>query len=79
VVSAASAGICEETGFRGYMQQQIEQRHGAPTAILVSSFCFMLRRRLSDATRRARHHGIRATKSGPARVSRVFPTAYGTL
>jgi membrane protease YdiL (CAAX protease family) len=42
VVSATSAGICEETGFRGYMQQPIEQRHGAPVAILVSSFFFML-------------------------------------
>jgi membrane protease YdiL (CAAX protease family) len=42
VVSATSAGICEETGFRGYMQQPIEQRHGAPTAILMSSFLFML-------------------------------------
>jgi membrane protease YdiL (CAAX protease family) len=42
VVSAISAGICEETGFRGYMQQPIEERHGAPTAILLSSFLFML-------------------------------------
>jgi membrane protease YdiL (CAAX protease family) len=42
VVSATSAGICEETGFRGYMQQPIEQRHGAPVAILVSSFFFTL-------------------------------------
>jgi len=42
VVSAISAGICEETGFRGYMQQPIERRHGAPIAILVSSFFFML-------------------------------------
>jgi len=41
VVSATSAGICEETGFRGYMQRLIEQRHGAATAILVSSFLFM--------------------------------------
>jgi membrane protease YdiL (CAAX protease family) len=40
-VSAASAGICEETGFRGYMQRPIEQRHGAPVAILISSFFFM--------------------------------------
>src|ERR1700719_4190870 len=40
VVSAASAGICEETGFRGYMQQPIEQRHGALIAILVSSLFF---------------------------------------
>jgi membrane protease YdiL (CAAX protease family) len=42
VVSATSAGICEETGFRGYMQQPIEQRHGAPIAILVSSVFFTL-------------------------------------
>ena len=42
VVSAISAGMCEETGFRGYLQQPIEQRHGARTAILVSSFFFLL-------------------------------------
>ena len=42
LLSAASAGICEETGFRGYMQQPIEQRSGAPIAIVVSSFFFML-------------------------------------
>jgi membrane protease YdiL (CAAX protease family) len=42
VVSALSAGVCEETGFRGYMQQPIERRHGALTAILVSSSFFML-------------------------------------
>jgi membrane protease YdiL (CAAX protease family) len=41
MVSAASAGICEETGFRGYMQRPIEDRHGAPVAILVSSLFFM--------------------------------------
>lgn len=40
VVSAASAGICEETGFRGYMQRPIEERHGAAVAILVSSVFF---------------------------------------
>jgi membrane protease YdiL (CAAX protease family) len=40
VVSAASSGICEETGFRGYMQRPIEQRHGAPLAILISSLFF---------------------------------------
>jgi membrane protease YdiL (CAAX protease family) len=42
VVSAMSAGICEETGFRGYMQRPIEGRHGATAAILVSSSFFML-------------------------------------
>jgi membrane protease YdiL (CAAX protease family) len=42
IVSATSAGICEETGFRGYMQRPIEQRHGVPIAILVSSLFFMV-------------------------------------
>lgn len=42
VVAAASAGITEETGFRGYMQQAIEQRHGAFVAILVSTAFFLL-------------------------------------
>jgi membrane protease YdiL (CAAX protease family) len=41
VVSAISAGICEEIGFRGYMQRPIEQRHCAPIAILISSLFFM--------------------------------------
>jgi membrane protease YdiL (CAAX protease family) len=40
VISAASAGICEETGFRGYMQQPIELRYGSPVAIAISSFLF---------------------------------------
>jgi membrane protease YdiL (CAAX protease family) len=40
VVSATSAGICEETGFRGYMQRPIEQRHGARLAIVISSLFF---------------------------------------
>jgi membrane protease YdiL (CAAX protease family) len=40
VVSAASAGICEETGFRGYMQRPIEKRHGAVVAILISALFF---------------------------------------
>ena len=40
VFSAISAGICEETGFRGYMQHPIELRHGPRVAIFVSSLCF---------------------------------------
>ena len=40
VVSALSAGVCEEIGFRGYMQRPIEKRHGALVAILVSSLLF---------------------------------------
>jgi membrane protease YdiL (CAAX protease family) len=42
VMSAASAGICEETGFRGYMQRPIEQKHGPAIAILTSSFFFLI-------------------------------------
>jgi membrane protease YdiL (CAAX protease family) len=41
VVSAASAGICEEIGFRGFMQQPIEERHGVSTAVFISSLLFM--------------------------------------
>lgn len=40
LVSAASAGVCEETGFRGYLQRPIEKRHGTPVAILTSSLLF---------------------------------------
>jgi membrane protease YdiL (CAAX protease family) len=40
VISAMSAGICEETGFRGYMQWPIEQQKGVFVAVLVSSFFF---------------------------------------
>jgi membrane protease YdiL (CAAX protease family) len=39
IISALSAGVCEETGFRGYMQRPIEHRHGPVVAILISS-CF---------------------------------------
>jgi membrane protease YdiL (CAAX protease family) len=42
VVSALSAGVCEEMGFRGYMQRPIEKRRGPWVAILVSSLIFML-------------------------------------
>ncbi|MGN6148822.1 MAG: lysostaphin resistance A-like protein [Rhizomicrobium sp.] len=42
VVSALSAGVCEEIGFRGYMQRPIEKRHGSVIAILISSLLFML-------------------------------------
>ena len=40
VISAASAGICEETGFRGYMQRPMELTHGATAGILISSLFF---------------------------------------
>lgn len=42
IVSALSAGICEETGFRGYMQRPIEKSSGPIVAITVSSLLFTL-------------------------------------
>ena len=42
LISALSAGVCEETGFRGYMQRPIEQRHGSAIAVAISSLFFML-------------------------------------
>ena len=42
IISALSAGVCEEIGFRGYMQRPIEERRGAFVAILVSSVSFTL-------------------------------------
>ena len=42
VVSALSAGVCEETGFRGYMQRPIERQHGPVIAVAISSLFFML-------------------------------------
>jgi membrane protease YdiL (CAAX protease family) len=41
VISAASAAICEETGFRGFLQQPLESRYSVPVAVLTSSFLFM--------------------------------------
>lgn len=42
VASAMSAGICEETGFRGYMQQPLETRYRPRLAILISAFFFTI-------------------------------------
>ena len=42
VVSALSAGVCEEMGFRGYMQRPIENRHGPWLAIAISAVMFTL-------------------------------------
>jgi membrane protease YdiL (CAAX protease family) len=42
ILSAVSAGVCEETGFRGYMQRPIEKHHGAVIAILISTIFFTL-------------------------------------
>src|ERR1700727_3012356 len=40
LISAVSAGICEEIGFRGYMQQPIEQRNGVLPSKASSSMFF---------------------------------------
>lgn len=42
IVSAVSAGVCEEIGFRGYMQRPIEEHHGAMIGILISTIFFTL-------------------------------------
>jgi membrane protease YdiL (CAAX protease family) len=42
IVSALVAGICEETGFRGYLQVPLENRYGAFRGIFFSSVLFML-------------------------------------
>ena len=40
LMSAAVAGITEESGFRGYMQKPIEQRYGPVIAIIVTGIVF---------------------------------------
>jgi len=42
IVSSLVAGICEETGFRGYMQVPLEKRYGAFLGIIVTSLFFFL-------------------------------------
>ena len=42
LVSSAVAGICEETGFRGYMQVPLEKRYGPVLAVAISSLVFVL-------------------------------------
>ncbi len=42
LVSSLVAGICEETGFRGYMQVPIEKRYGPFWGILITSLFFFL-------------------------------------
>lgn len=42
VISALPAGICEEMGFRGYMQRPLEIRFGPVIAIFVSALLFTL-------------------------------------
>ena len=42
VMSALVAGICEEIGFRGYMQVPLEKRYGPGVAIAITSFMFLI-------------------------------------
>src|ERR1700722_4793791 len=42
VMGSIVAGICEETGFRGYLQAPLEKKYGPLTAIAITSFVFML-------------------------------------
>ena len=42
VMSAAVAGVVEETAYRGYLQGGIERRHGVAAAIIVSGTIFGL-------------------------------------
>ena len=42
VMGSIVAAICEETGFRGYMQGPLEKRHGPKIAIVATSILFTL-------------------------------------
>jgi membrane protease YdiL (CAAX protease family) len=42
ILSAAVAGVVEESAFRGYMQGPIERRFGLPVAILITGVLFAL-------------------------------------
>jgi membrane protease YdiL (CAAX protease family) len=40
IMGSVVAGICEETGFRGYLQTPLEKKYGPVTAIIVTSIIF---------------------------------------
>jgi membrane protease YdiL (CAAX protease family) len=42
IMSSIVAGICEEVGFRGYMQAPLEKKYGPATAIIITSVLFTL-------------------------------------
>jgi membrane protease YdiL (CAAX protease family) len=42
VMGSIVAGICEETGFRGYMQVPLEKKFGPVVGIIITSLLFML-------------------------------------
>jgi membrane protease YdiL (CAAX protease family) len=42
IMSSIVAGICEEAGFRGYMQVPLEKKYGPVAGIIITSVVFML-------------------------------------
>jgi membrane protease YdiL (CAAX protease family) len=42
IMSSIVAGVCEETGFRGYLQVPIEKKYGPSMGIIITSVIFML-------------------------------------
>jgi len=42
VMASLSAGICEEVGFRGYMQGPLEKRYGPVVGIAITSIVFLI-------------------------------------
>jgi membrane protease YdiL (CAAX protease family) len=42
IMSSIVAGICEETGYRGYLQVPLEKKYGSAIAIIISSIIFTL-------------------------------------
>jgi membrane protease YdiL (CAAX protease family) len=41
ILASIVAGVCEETGFRGYMQQPLERRYGPAPAIVLATIGFV--------------------------------------
>jgi membrane protease YdiL (CAAX protease family) len=42
IMSSVVAGICEETGYRGYLQTPLEKKYGPIAAIIISSIIFTI-------------------------------------
>jgi len=42
IMSSVVAGICEETGYRGYLQTPLEKKYGPVAAIIISSIIFTI-------------------------------------
>jgi membrane protease YdiL (CAAX protease family) len=42
IMASLVAAICEETGYRGYMQVPLEKKHGRVVAIVLVSIAFLV-------------------------------------